>query len=224
MRYTCDSQCARVLFVVGMAREGVTNPLCAITASTSDEATIVEAVQRWFGRGLGSVIHTDSNGEVHCAPDRLDTVHFVYHEANSKTGETAKVGIRWILDMERQLGELPTIGDLMDDKTMLVEPDPQTIDDPLTASDKVAMAVKAVNIGGDDWRIDDETVDQIVKNLIGQYAPANPKKAERVRQYVSEQLRESPRDAFKIAGHLLSKEELPCIPVVLSEQKSMIQT
>jgi len=218
IRYTCDSHCARILIVVGMAREGVNNPLCCITASVDSEASVVEAVQRWIGRALRAVTHIDLNGELHVAPDRLDTVHFVYHEANEPTRTAADSGIHWVLNMDRYLEGLPTIGDLMDDKAPLVELDPQTANDPLTASDKVSIAVEAMDIGGDDWRADDDSVEQIVKTLIGKYAPGNPDKAKLLQEWVADTLRESPEEAFHATGHLLD-DELPSIPVVMDERE-----
>jgi Type III restriction enzyme, res subunit/HNH endonuclease len=106
-----DAHCARVLFVVGMGREGVNNPYCSIVGLTSEHASQVEVVQRIIGRQIRSVT-MQSNGRLAVPPAELDTVTIVTHEVFSPVMLAVEDGIDFVFRMEAKLQGLHTIDDL----------------------------------------------------------------------------------------------------------------
>jgi superfamily II DNA or RNA helicase len=109
--YRMDAKCARLLFVVGIGREGVNNPPCGPIGIATSQESVVEVVQRAIGRQLRAVVATASDGKLHVPPAPLDTVLIITHEAFNNT-EVIKRAIDFVCEMERHLGDLPSIDDL----------------------------------------------------------------------------------------------------------------
>jgi hypothetical protein len=106
-----DVKCARILFVVGMGREGVNNPLCGVVGMTSDSASQVEVVQRIIGRQIRSII-SQANGHLGVAPAELDSVTIITHEVFKPVLAAIGKGIEFVTDMETKLQGLFSIEDL----------------------------------------------------------------------------------------------------------------
>lgn len=216
-KYECDKKSARILFVVGMAREGVSNPLCCVNASVDGKGSIVTAVQGHAGRGLRAVFHTDSDGVRHIPPAILDTAHLITHEAHTEAIRAINAGIDFILDMNGALDGLPTVADLMEGRAPTIVPDGLTADDPLKIADRIAIAAAAVSAEGNDWRDDPAAISRIIKCAAEQYAPENAAKASRISDWVTE-LSNDPERAWQRLGHI-EEDALRVVPVVLTERE-----
>jgi hypothetical protein len=218
MRFNCDRRCARILFVVGMAREGVSNPLCCIAASVDGTGSILVTVQGLIGRALRAVYKIDSDGRRHVPPALLDTVHLFRHDAHTKTRAAINNGIDFVLNMDKHLEELASIGDLIAGRAPVIPPDPSTADDPLTIADRVAIAAQAWGTEGSSWREDPTATDRIIKEAIGRFAPGNESKAARIKDWITGPLREDPQRAWNMTGHI-DIGDLPSVAVVLDERQ-----
>jgi hypothetical protein len=220
MRYRCVSGDARILFVVGMAREGVNNPLCCISAAAERKNSTLIVVQGHIGRPGRAISHVDDDGIRHVPPGRLDTIQIFKHEAHAGSGFND--GIEFVMNMGRYLSQLPAIGDLINGHPISVV-DPGVADDPLTTEDRVDIAAACTVSEGDRWRTDPDAVERIKKKATEEYAPLNEKKAARVSQWVN-QLRDDPAAAWRATGHVSSLEELEVVPVVLGEREKLNPT
>jgi Type III restriction enzyme, res subunit/HNH endonuclease len=110
--YRLDAKCARLLFVVGIGREGVNNPACGPVGIATSQGSVVEIVQRAIGRQLRAVTsRREGSAALLVPPAPLDTVLIVTHETFRNTSMIARA-IAFVCDMEDQLAELPSIDDL----------------------------------------------------------------------------------------------------------------
>ena len=136
--YRLDSQCARIVFVVGMGREGVNNPLCGVVATTSSSASQVEVVQRYLGREMRSVVAL-SDGVWFVPPAELDTITIVTHEVFADILPSIEEGIDFVLNMETKLQALPTI-DMIETGDELPEQHSPSPDLSISFKDKIDIA------------------------------------------------------------------------------------
>lgn len=219
VRYACDRLSARILIVVGMAREGVNNPLCCVTAEVDGKGSAVLVVQGLIGRALRSVQYIDANGVRHVPPALLDTVQVFYHETHQKTAQAIDDGIAFVMNMRDYFSELTTIGQLISGEAVRIEPDPTTADDPLTPSDRVGIAVDALRSEGDGWREDEDAVERVIKAAAEYYAPRNDDKARRIREWVGGTLRYDPENTMRMTGHVVDIEDLPSVAILLDERE-----
>ena len=151
-RRRLDRECARILLVVGMAREGVNNPLCGVIGLTDDKASQVEVVQRIVGRQVRSLVEKDETGTVvRVPPAELDTVHIITHEAFRAVNDAIATGIDFVVNMEKRLETMPTVLSLQQG----IDPADHKAKDPsssLPFSDRLQIAA-AIGTNPD---IDDE--------------------------------------------------------------------
>ena len=105
-----DENCARLLFVVGIAREGTNNPYCLPIGVVSASGSMVEAIQRWLGRQIRAIV-TMRNGVLEVPPQALDTVCVITHEVFDIVPLLQRA-TDFVLDMHDRLGDLRTIDDL----------------------------------------------------------------------------------------------------------------
>ena len=214
-----DRRSARILIVVGMAREGVSNPLCAVTAQVDGKGSAILIVQGLLGRGLRAVRYIDRNGLLHVPPAPLDTVRVFYHETHTKTAAAVEDGIRFVMNMDDYFGELTTIGQLISGEAVRVEPDRSTADDPLTPAERVGIAVEAFDGEGDDWRSDDAAVERIIKCAIEAHGHGNENREERISQWIQGPLRHNPEETLASTGHIADLEDVPVHAIVLDERE-----
>lgn len=106
-----DGKCARLLFVVGMAREGVNNPACGPIGVACAQTSIVEWVQRGIGRQLRAVTKRCPDGALAVPPAPLDQPLIITH-ATYDNGDTIRRALDFVCDMSSYLSGLPTIADL----------------------------------------------------------------------------------------------------------------
>jgi len=134
--YQVDDHCARLLFVVGIGREGVNNPACGPIGVACSPTSLVEWVQRAIGRQLRAVTSI-RDGKLRVPPAPLDSVRIITHKA-FKNEEAIRQAIDFVCDMESHLAELPTISELDD-----LDPQLRKIQDRdflLTRAEKIAIA------------------------------------------------------------------------------------
>ncbi len=110
--YRLDAKCARLLFVVGIGREGVNNPPCGPVGVAASLGSVVEWVQRALGRQLRAVV-ARRNGTLLVPPAPLDTVQIITHVAFGNA-DTIRRAIDFVCEMEDQLKELPRIEELLE--------------------------------------------------------------------------------------------------------------
>lgn len=108
--YRLDAKCSRLLFVVGIGREGVNNPPCGPVGIATPQGSVIEVVQRSVGRQLRAVVD-EREGTLLVPPAPLDTVLIITHKAFNNVDLIAR-SIDFVCEMERYLGDLPGIDDL----------------------------------------------------------------------------------------------------------------
>ncbi|XZO00480.1 MAG: DEAD/DEAH box helicase family protein [Microcoleus sp.] len=118
-----NENCKRVLVVIGMAREGVSNRYCGCIGYACSMTSLIELVQRAIGRQIRSYHmkkhfkpgETDLDLECQTLltpPKRLDSVKIITHltYGNAKAIRRA---ISYICNMDQELESIPTIEHLM---------------------------------------------------------------------------------------------------------------
>jgi Restriction endonuclease len=197
-----DKNCCRILFVVGMGREGVNNPFCGVVGITSDHASQVEVIQRIIGRQIRSVI-TRSNGRLGVPPAELDTVTIITHEVFSVVLAAIENGIEFVINMEAKLQGLRTIDDLENGH----DPDKR----PITPSE-LSIPFKAkldiAGMIGINPDIDDELI-------IEKVSRGNPGMQRPIADFIK-RIRTNPEDVAK-ALHVNRGYELRPVSTVLWE-------
>ncbi len=112
--YRLDAKCSRVLFVVGIGREGVNNPACGPVGIAASQGSIVEIVQRALGRQLRAVTSRRAGSPVLLVPPApLDTVRIITHETFRNAAVIARA-ISFVCEMEEHIASLPVIDSLGD--------------------------------------------------------------------------------------------------------------
>ncbi|QSV61623.1 MAG: hypothetical protein HEQ26_01490 [Dolichospermum sp. DL01] len=120
-----DENCNRVLFVIGMAREGVSNRYCACIGYACKTESLIELVQRAIGRQIRSVhkelkqdfqlVNTDLNQEyitLLTPPKTLDSVKIITHITYDNAHDIRRA-IAYICNMGDHLESIPKIEELM---------------------------------------------------------------------------------------------------------------
>lgn len=214
--YRVDDKCARILFVVDMAREGVNNPLCCVAGLTHKSDSEIEIVQRPIGRNLRAVTYLDKAGVRHVPPARLDRVHIIQHEACDSTAKIDEA-ISFVCNMQDELALLPTIADLLKGDA-LPEVDERETATRLNLKEKIAITAGVTSFGGDDWRESDGATLGVIDWATRNFAKDNPQKAERVAEWIG-RLKNDPVGAWVECGHKDRLEDLPEVPIVLLEEE-----
>jgi hypothetical protein len=119
-----NEHCKRVLVVIGMAREGVSNRYCGCIGYACSITSLIELVQRAIGRQIRSYHDLKKNfkpGEteldVQCEtlltpPKRLDSVKIITH-VTYQNADAIRRAISYICNMRDKLESIPTIEQLM---------------------------------------------------------------------------------------------------------------
>lgn len=198
-----DRQCARILFVVDMAREGVNNPYCGVVGVACKSTSVLDSVQGWLGRQLRAV-YAQEGLTFRVPPAPLDTVRVVTHSAFGVAG-AIREGIDFICNMRSKLAELPTIEGLEKEEPKPLEVIERGLDLPAFEKVKIACYLGARDVEG---------VPVDLAELLERFAPAGGRKAERVQQWV-ETVRQDPERA--LAEARLAADLRP-IPIVVRER------
>jgi len=143
--YRLDAKCSRLLFVVGIGREGVNNPACGPIGVATSQGSIVEMVQRAIGRQLRAVTKRN-DGRTLVPPAPLDTVLIVTHAAFGNADLLARA-MSFVCEMEEQLAGLPRIDGL--DKDGFQEPEDLCRRITLTTQEKIEIAARLGETGLD---------------------------------------------------------------------------
>lgn len=160
--YRLDAKCARLLFVVGIGREGVNNPACGPVGVATSQGSVVEIVQRAIGRQLRAVTsRREGSSALLVPPAPLDTVLIVTHETFRNTDLIARA-IAFVCDMEDQLAALPSIDDLDDSDPKAPEEIQRGV--TLMTKEKIDIAAWLGTTGPDGDLI---PVDEVVTEFAG---------------------------------------------------------
>lgn len=159
--YRIDDKCHRLLFVVGIGREGVNNPACGPIGVACTSSSIVEWVQRAIGRQLRAVTSFDE-GKFVVPPSPLDSVLIITHRTFGNA-LAAKTAIDFVCNMTEHLSSLPTIAQLRDSDS--IPTDIQDRDFSMERSDKFEIAARLGQSAGESpfGRPD---VDTVVKTFL----------------------------------------------------------
>ena len=170
--YVTDARCARILFVVGIGREGVNNQLCGIVGVACGRDSLIEAVQRWLGRQLRAV--TAPEGQLLLvAPALLDTVLIVTHETFKNT-DVIKAAIKFVTEMDEALRGLTTIDELESGE----------LRDPKTIEREVSLPLRdKLDICGFIQEAQDAGADLSDDEIVRAFAPRGGRRAELVREW-----------------------------------------
>ena len=133
-----DKECARILFVVDMAREGLNNPYHAVSGVACRSNSVLDGVQGWLGRQLRAVTERTETG-LRVPPGLLDTVRVVTH-STYEVADTLRRSIEFICDMRGATDGLTTIDDLQSDDGEARSRKPIERDLDLPFTDKVKIA------------------------------------------------------------------------------------
>ena len=210
-----DSQCARILIVIGMGREGLNNPYCGVYGLTSHIASAVFIVQATIGRTLRAVIeHRKAEAdteEFHVPTERLDTPRILTHVA-AQNERMLRDGLHFVLNMADHLASLPTIDDLIDRTTPVLQ---GRIEPDVTFTQKERYDI-ATQIGQakQEGRVADPGL------LVEPFRGQSPAKQQRVTDWI-ELINQSPTDA---ALHLYHLDQLAEAYIVTRELPTAIPT
>lgn len=128
-----NEKCSRVLVVIGMAREGVSNRYCGCIGYACKTESLIELVQRAIGRQIRSYNKMPSDDKreqlkkqfkpgktdldqecitLFTPPRRLDSVKIITHETYDNANDIRRA-ISYICNMRDHLESIPTIEELM---------------------------------------------------------------------------------------------------------------
>jgi len=196
--------CKRILVVIGMAREGVSNRYCGCIGYACSITSLIELVQRAIGRQIRSYHdlqrHFKPGGtdlDIECQtlltpPKRLDSVRIITHVTYGNANAIRRA-IYYICNMRDKLDLIPTLEELMQGSvTPGVDIPVQGI---LTAKEKIDIAghigqskhtnpEKPINTGQyqDDWGENNQTKRTKISEWV-QKVVDNPEDAEREINY-----------------------------------------
>lgn len=183
--YRVDRDCARILLVVGMGREGIDNPLCGVVGVACVSDSVIDAVQGWLGRQLRAVIQrVEDTGRVEVPPAPLDTVRVVTHRAFDVSG-TIQRGIKFVCDMRGSLIGLPTIDELEGSEPRLLAHIERDL--ALPPRDKIAIAGYIGEQEAEGSQVD-------INDVIRMFSPDGGRRAERVGDWATK-VRDTPDKA-----------------------------
>lgn len=199
-----NEHCKRILVVIGMAREGVSNRYCGCIGYACSITSLIELVERAIGRQIRSYHdlkrHFKPGGtdlDVECKtlltpPKRLDSVRIITHVTYGNANAIRRA-IYYICNMRDKLDLIPTLEELMQGSvTPGVDIPVQGI---LTAKEKIDIAghigqsklinpEKPINTGEyqDRWGENNQTKKKKISEWV-QKVVDNPEEAEREINY-----------------------------------------
>ncbi|MEG3838935.1 DEAD/DEAH box helicase family protein [Microcoleus sp. herbarium14] len=199
-----NEHCKRVLVVIGMAREGVSNRYCGCIGYACSFESLIELVQRAIGRQIRSYDNLkkhlkpgETDLDVKCQtlltpPKRLDSVKIITHVTYGNA-HAIRRAISYICNMRDKLDSIPTLEELMQGSvTPGVDIPVQGI---LTAKEKIDIAgnigqsklsnpEKPINTGEyqDRWGENNQTKKTKISEWV-QKVVDNPEEAEREINY-----------------------------------------
>lgn len=198
--YQVDDKCARLLFVVGIGREGVNNPPCGPIGIATSQSSVVEVVQRAIGRQLRAVV-SSKDGKLQVPPAPLDQVLIITHRAFNNV-ETIQHGIKFVCDMEEHLAELPTIDGLETGVRPTAEELTRDANLPIEVKLDIVGRLNGLNAAGDPVAVDD-----VVLEVAG--LDTGPR-VDRIRDWALK-VREDPAGARREIRFYSNVEPLPIV-------------
>lgn len=215
-----NEKCSRVLVVIGMAREGVSNRFCGCIGYACKSESLIELVQRAIGRQIRSYDQIDNlkkqfkpggtDLDQECItlltpPSRLDSVKIITHVTYDNANNIRRA-ISYICNMRDHLESIPTIEELMKGE---VTPG---IDIPIQG---ILKTKEKIEIAGDIGKSKKINPEQPINT--GKYQDVwgdnNTTKRKKISEWVQKVV-DSPEDAEKEINYT---GMLPEIPVVLDE-------
>ena len=180
-----DRKCRRILFVVGIGREGVNNPACGPIGVAASLSSVVEHVQRAIGRQLRAVTSV-RDGKLHVPPAPLDQVQIITHVTFGNAEALARA-ISFVCDMEDSLDSLPQIEDLESGEPRLVKELEQKLSLPMKEKIEIAGRLAVPDPDGEPVPIDE---------IVTEFAGFDPggRRAKKIREWAAK-VREDPAEA-----------------------------
>jgi hypothetical protein len=216
-----NENCNRVLVVIGMAREGVSNRYCGCIGYACKTQSLIELVQRAIGRQIRSYDQIeklkkqfkpgDTDLDQQCitllTPSRrLDSVKIITHETYENASDIRRA-ISYICNMRDHLESIPTIEELMEGQ---VTPG---IDIPVQG---ILKTKEKIEIAGDIGKTKQSNPEQPINT--GKYQDIwgdnNETKRKKISEWVQKVV-DSPEDAEREINYT---GMLPEIPVVWDEK------
>jgi hypothetical protein len=181
--------CARFLVVVGMAREGVDNPLCGCCGLACATDSIIEIVQRILGRqGRANIVRLPAQDELFQVPTaRMDSMKVVTHVAY-KNVPVLRHGMDFLRDMRGHLSDLMTMEDLLAEQA---RPEGEDIDPKTFVTTKTKIDI-AATLGIRNQTGEGPTDDEIID---GQ-GEDNPIRRKKIRDWIDD-VRSTPQHAWE---------------------------
>ncbi|WYL97565.1 MAG: DEAD/DEAH box helicase family protein [Gloeotrichia echinulata IR180] len=215
-----NEKCSRVLVVIGMAREGVSNRYCGCIGYACKSESLIELVQRAIGRQIRSFDKIEqlkkqfkpgeTNLDQECITlltphKRLDSVKIITHETYNNANDIRRA-ISYICNMRDHLESIPTIEQLMEGQ---VTPG---IDIPVQG---ILKTKEKIEIAGDIGKSKKVNPEQPVNtgNYQDSWGENNETKRKKVSEWVQKVV-DSPEDAEREINYT---GMLPEIPVVWDE-------
>ncbi|NEP79264.1 MAG: DEAD/DEAH box helicase family protein [Okeania sp. SIO3B3] len=217
---TIGENCSRVLVVIGMAREGVSNRYCGCIGYACKSESLIELVQRAIGRQIRSYDRKEqlkkqfkpgeTDLDLECItfftpPKRLDSVKIITHETYGNVSDIRRA-ISYICNMRDHLEAIPTIEQLMAGE---ITPG---VDIPIQG---ILKTKEKIEIAGNIGKTKQTNPNQPINT--GKYQDNWGENNSDKRQKISEWVRkvvDNPEDAEREINYT---EALPEIPVVWDE-------
>lgn len=167
---------SRVLVVIDIGREGVSNPYCQAIGLAKSTDSIVEAVQRELGRSTRSVKYLDAGGVTHVPTSSLDMPKIISHVAFNNR-DVIQNAVDYILDMDEKLKSMPTVEALIEGAD-IAEVEAKT-ESKLSVFEKLQIAAEfgSATLEGRDFNQD--VTERIVRNPDGTYNRDKAEKADK---------------------------------------------
>jgi hypothetical protein len=201
----------RLLFVVGMGREGLNNRYCGVLGLAKSCRSIVEIVQ-FVGRILRSVWEHADDGRLHVPSRRMDTPLIVTH-ASYDNKPTLERGIDFAYNMDEKFGDVPVVDEQAEKEPLAV---PITVDTGAALSDQELVQI-AVAVG----RVRDGESGPTPAEVIAAIAGRSPEKEKQARTWQQELIQRP-----KVARNrlLCPDDSLLMIPAVMRESPDCVPT
>lgn len=216
-----DENCSRVLVVIGMAREGVSNRYCGCIGYACKSESLIELVQRAIGRQIRSYDQKEqlkkqfkpgeTDLDLECItlftpPKRLDSVKIITHETYGNVNDIRRA-ISYICNMRDHLEAIPTIEQLIEGE---ITPG---VDIPIQG---ILKTKEKIEIAGDIGKTKQTNPNQPINT--GKYqdnwGDNNSDKRQKISEWVGKVV-DNPEDAEREINYT---ETLPEIPVVWDEK------
>jgi hypothetical protein len=174
----CDALCARIMFVVDMAREGTNQPLCNTIAWLCPSVSLVELIQR-IGRAMRAIL-----GMRRDILERHQSVHLFWHAVHKDNGPSIQRAIDWMLNMPTFAKDMPTLDDLLEDGEIRNNMERGDVENVLTPEDKsqIEHAVGTKIIAGTPP--DEIDVDEIINSPDIMTKPVSGERKRRAKDFI----------------------------------------